>query len=96
MAYEGESDKLESNVAQAASGYREYSHISLDAYEEVRATISKWLKKDYSSKSGGQVELMKCIDLYNHDDLKVVFEKYNPCKSQDSWFDEDEFKLRCE
>ncbi len=96
IAYEGESDRLSSNVNQAANGYREYSHISLDAYEESRSIIGEWLKKDYSSKNGGQVEIMKCIDLYNHVDLREIFQKYNPCKSQDSWLDKDEFKLRCE
>lgn len=94
-AYAGESKKLEDNISKATSGYREYSHISLDAYEEVRAAINDWLKKDYSSKHGGQIEIMKCIDLYNHNDLQKIFQKYDPCKSQDSWLDTAEFKLRC-
>lgn len=95
-AYEGASEKMESNVAQAANGYREYSNISLEAYEEARSIVNKWIKKDYSSKHGGQVEIMKCIDLYNHIELKQIFEKYNPCKSPDDWFDKDDYKLRCQ
>lgn len=95
MAYEGESEKLSSNINKAASGYREYGNISLDAYEEARSVIRVWLKKDYSSKHGGQIELMKCIDLYNHIDLDKIFNKYNPCDSKESWLDQDDFKLRC-
>ena len=95
MAYEGESEKLSSNVNKAASGYREYSNISLDAYEDARSVIRKWLKKDYSSKHGGQIELMKCIDLYNHIDLKSVFNKHNPCNLKESWLDQNDYKLRC-
>jgi len=95
MAYEGESEKLSSNVNKAANGYREFGNISLDAYDEARSIIQKWLKKDYRSKHGGQIELMKCIDLYNHIDLVNIFNKYNPCNSKDSWLDDNDFNLRC-
>jgi hypothetical protein len=96
MAYEGESEKLDSNVNSSASGYREFSNISLEAYEEARSVIQLWLKKNYKSKHGGQINLMKCIDLYNHDDLIEIFNKHNPCNAKDSWLDPDDFKLRCE
>jgi len=95
MAYTDLSKKFTNQASSAANGYREYSHISLEAYEEARAVVKKWLKKDYKSKQGGQIQLMKCIDLYNHSDLRNIFAKYNPCKSPDSWLDRKEFNKSC-
>ena len=95
MAYKDASKEFVQQVSSAANGYREYSHISLEAYEESRTVIKKWLKKNYESKQGGQVQLMKCIDLYNHSELHNIFLKYNPCKSPDSWLDRNEFNKSC-
>ncbi len=95
MAYKDISKEFTNQANSAANGYREYSHISLEAYEEARRAVKKWLKKNYESKQGGQIHLMKCIDLYNNSELHNIFLKYNPCKSPDSWLDRDEFNKSC-
>lgn len=95
MAYEKESKQLATDVGRSASGYREFSHIDLEAYEESRKLVSKWLAKDYQSKHGGQIDLMKCIDLYNSKELKDLFIKYDPCKNRDAWLDEKEYMKKC-
>jgi len=95
MAYKDTSKKFTNQTSLAANGYREYSHISLEAYDEARSLAKKWLKKNYESKRGGQINLMKCIDLYNHSELQHIFLKYNPCKSPDSWLDRNEFNKSC-
>lgn len=96
MAYEKESKKIATDAGRSASGYREFSHIDLAAYEESRNLVKKWLAKDYKSKHGGQIELMKCIDLYHSKELKNLFIKYDPCKNRDAWLDENEYKKKCQ
>ncbi len=95
-AYGQSSQQLLNEASKAANGYREFGHIALDAYQQARQAVDIWLKKDYSSKSGGQIEIMKCIDLYNSDELSAVFEKYDPCKTKEAWLDQEEFKSKCE
>jgi len=95
MAYEKESKKIATDAGRSASGYREFSHVDLAAYEESRKLVKKWLAKDYKSKHGGQIALMKCIDLYNSKELKNLFGKYDPCKNRDAWLDENEYKKKC-
>ena len=93
-AYE-DSDSLEIHVGSALNGYREFSHISLEAYEEGRELIEEWLKKDYKSKSGEQLGIMKCIDLYNHSDLDKLFSKFDPCHRPDAWISKRKYKSKC-
>lgn len=95
MAYGESSDTLLNEASLAANGYREFSNIDLNAYDASRNLISKWLNKDYTSKSGGQINLMKCIDLYNSPDLENIFSKYDPCKSKESWLDQNEYIKYC-
>ncbi|KPJ92111.1 MAG: hypothetical protein AMJ53_10050 [Gammaproteobacteria bacterium SG8_11] len=95
MAYESDSKKLASDVGKAASGYLEFGHMDLDAYEDARELIKTWLKKDYQSKTGGQVEIMKCIDLFESEDLDSLYQKHDPCQKPDRWLDESKFKSRC-
>lgn len=95
MAYERKSEYFTNQFSQATNGYREYSNISLDAYDELRSLIKKWLKKDYKSKGGDQNNFMKCTDLSNSDDVKELYSKFDPCKSSESWLDRDEYNMRC-
>ena len=93
-AYE-DSNSLEIHVGSALNGYREFSHISLEAYEEGRKLVKEWLKKDYKSKSGEQINIMKCIDLYNHSDLNKLFSKFDPCDRPDAWINKRKYKAKC-
>jgi hypothetical protein len=95
MGYEGKSSYFTDQFSSATIGYREFSNISLDAYEGCRDLIKKWLKKDYKSIDGIQNIFMKCIDLSNSKELEDIFNKYDPCKTPESWFDNKEYKLRC-
>lgn len=94
-AYEKDSKKIATDAGKAATGYSEFSHIDLAAFDESRKLAIKWLAKDYKSKHGGQIEIMKCIDLYNSQELKTLFAKYDPCKNRDAWLDENEFMKKC-
>ena len=96
MAYEKFSKEIATDTGKAATGYREYSHIDLQAYEESRKLVNKWLKKDYQSKHGGQIDIMKCIDLYNSKELIRLFKRFDPCKNRGAWLDAKEYQQRCE
>lgn len=95
MAYGRKSEYFTNQFSQATNGYREYSNISLDAYDELRSLIKQWLKKDYKSKSGDQNHFMKCTDLSNSNEIKELYTKYDPCKSSESWLDRDAYDMRC-
>jgi len=45
MAYKDASKEFINQVSSAANYYREFSHISLEAYEEARTTVKNGLKK---------------------------------------------------
>ena len=95
MAYGATSESLLKEASLAANGYREFSNIDLSAFEASRALISKWLTKDYISKNGGQINLMKCIDLYNSPELEKLFIQHDPCKNKEFWLDPDEYIKHC-
>ncbi|MGD8592382.1 MAG: T6SS amidase immunity protein Tai4 family protein [Gammaproteobacteria bacterium] len=94
-AYESDAKKLSADTNKAANGYMEFGHMDIEAYIEAGELIKTWLSKDYQSKTGGQIDIMKCIDLFDSDDLNRLFRKYDPCESPQMWPDEDEFKTRC-
>ena len=50
----------------------EFSHISLDANQELRDSINVWSAKKYPSKSGESLQLMKCNDFYNSGDIQKI------------------------
>ena len=94
-AYQSDSQKLTNDANKAAGAYSQFGHMGFQAYEDATVLIDSWLKKDYQSKSGGQIEIMKCIDLYNSKELAEFFQKYDPCKNPDQWLDKEEYKNRC-
>ena len=95
MAYAGESERIRADVSVALSGYREFGNIALEAYEKVRNLTELWLAKDYPSKQGEQIQIMKCIDLYNADALDAIFDEFDPCKTPEAWLDQEEYNMRC-
>ena len=95
MAYGETSESLLKEASLASNGYREFSNIDLSAYEASRELISKWLNKNYLSKSGEQINIMKCIDLYNSPELQNLFKQHDPCNNKDSWLDPDEYIKHC-
>ncbi len=85
-----------SDANKAANGYMEFGNMPIEAYEESRSTVDTWLSKDYSSKAGGQIEIMKCIDLYRSAELKKLYNKYSPCSTKHGWLDISDYHRQCE
>lgn len=91
--YEG--DSIYQDAIDALNGNRAYGNIPLDAYHEINDTLITWSKKEYVSKAGNISEFFMCIDFQNSKDVLEVYNKYDPCKSKESWTSEKEYDLRC-
>ena len=88
-------DQVKADFNKSANGYMERGHMPIEAYEELRGAVQTWLQKDYPSKHGGQVNSAKCIDFYQSLQVAELFDKYDPCKSSESWLSEDDYKSSC-
>lgn len=90
-----ESKEVKEDANRSANGYMEHSNISLDAYQELRNQIDIWLSKNYDSKSGKSLQIMKCNDFYNSGEIQKIYNKYNPCISSDGWLDMSDYNKQC-
>ncbi len=88
-------NEVKEDANRSANGYMEHGNISLDAYQELRNRVDVWLAKDYMSKSGGSLQIMKCNDFYNSGEVQEIYHKYDPCKSSEGWLDVADFNRQC-
>ncbi|TVO51584.1 T6SS amidase immunity protein Tai4 family protein [Denitromonas halophila] len=63
-------------AAAAARGYLELGDYPLEAHTEATLLGREFLKRDYVSKSGANLALMKCIDFFHSPALEALAEKY--------------------
>jgi hypothetical protein len=70
------SEEVAKDSLAAAGGYLELGGFPVEAYEEVEKLGKKFLAKDYQSKHGESLTLMKCIDFYHSKDLEQLVKKY--------------------
>jgi hypothetical protein len=61
----------------AAGGYLELGSLPFEAYEEAAALGKRFLAKEYKSISGGELTLMKCIDLFQSKELEALAKRYD-------------------
>ena len=88
-------DSVKSDFNKAANGYMERGNMPIEAINEMRGLVDSWLKKDYPSKHGGQVNSAKCFDFYHSEELAQLFKKYDPCKSEKGWLSKEDFNKAC-
>ena len=69
---------VKSDFNKSANGYMERGNMPIESYEELRASVNRWLEKDYPSKNGGQVNSAKCFDFNKSKELIDVFKRYDP------------------
>ena len=60
----------------AAGGYSELGSLPIEAYERAEALAKQFLARKYASISGGDLVLMKCIDLFHSRELDQIAMKY--------------------
>lgn len=83
------------DLNKTLNAYIEFGNMPLEAYEELRELNKVWLSKDYSSKHGGQINSMKCFDLYDSAQLLELYKKYDPCGSKGAWMSGASFEEAC-
>lgn len=87
--------EVKEDANRTANGHMEHGNISLDAYQELRERVDFWLAKDYISKKGKSLQIMKCNDFYNSGEIQEIYRKYDPCASSEGWLDITDFKRQC-
>ena len=70
------SDEVKKDANAAAGGYLELGSFPIEAYEEAASLGKKFLAKEYRSKGGEPLTLMKCIDLFHSSELDQIAKKY--------------------
>jgi hypothetical protein len=60
----------------AAGAYSELGSLPFEAYEAAEALAKQFLAKTYTSISGKQLTLMKCIDFFHSKELDRLARKY--------------------
>jgi hypothetical protein len=71
------SEEVVKDSLAAAGGYLELGGFPIEAYEEAEALGKTFLAKDYKSKRGETLTLMKCIDFFHSKELEQLIKKYN-------------------
>jgi len=71
-----QSKDVVNDASAGANGYMELGSLGIDAYNEAAVLGRKFLAKEYLSKSGEKLILMKCIDFYHSKELDRVARKY--------------------
>jgi hypothetical protein len=87
------SDEVKSDANSSANSYM--GNISLDSYEELRDTLKTWGKDSFNNKSGSRVDIMRCLEFSESEEVQLIFNKYNPCLNSASWIDKSEFHKQC-
>lgn len=95
LATEYKEGDIYNDSLKALNGYREFENMSLEANGKLNKAYQKWSVIAYPSKKGGNVELARCIDFQNSDDVVVIFENNNPCKDAQSWNTKEEYNAKC-
>lgn len=89
------SSEVKEDANRSANGHMEHGNISLNSYEELRLHVDNWLAKQYQSKGGKSLQIMKCNDFLYSGEIQAIYNKYDPCSSKDGWLDTEDFIRQC-
>ena len=68
------------DASAGANGYMELGSLDIEAYNEALLLGRKFLAKEYMSKRGEKLIIMKCIDLFHSKELDQLARKYSRIK----------------
>jgi hypothetical protein len=85
--------EIEQDANISANGYM--GNISLDSYDELRSLVTTWKRSEFMGKSGHQANIMRCLEFSESQEIKQIFDRYNPCLDSSNWLDQQEFKAQC-
>lgn len=66
-AFFDEGTKADANAT--AGAYFEFGELPVEAYDQVRALIGEFRKRKYGGATKSEFNTMKCIDLFNSNEL---------------------------
>lgn len=64
------------DAGKTAAAYLEYGKQPLEAYDELRSLVKKYVQFEYAGATGSNFDTMKCIDLYNSKELDSIVRKW--------------------
>lgn len=68
--------QIRAEADAAAGGYVETGSAPFEAYAEIDALAVGFLERDYPSKSGSDLSIMKCFDLLESDELAAAVARH--------------------
>lgn len=69
-------EEVVQDAAAAARAYLELGELPLEAHTEATQLGRTFLKREYKSKTGAQLIVMKCMDFYHSPELDALARKY--------------------
>ena len=63
---------VKADAQDAVGAYVEFGSVAVEAYEQITVLATSFLTRKYASKSGGKLQLMKCLDLLNSPELAAL------------------------
>ncbi|MBB5212391.1 hypothetical protein [Microbulbifer hydrolyticus] len=70
-------------------------NVDLQAYESLRSQLQSWRPDGFATKNGPQAAIARCMEFSESDAVNQVFRRFDPCKNQDVWLDQKDFKTQC-
>lgn len=67
---------VKADAADAIGAYVEFGSVSAAAYEQATELAKSFLARTYASKSGGKLQLMKCLDLMNSPEIAALVARH--------------------
>ena len=74
--------QTQQDAYNSASGYLEYGHAPIEAYDDIGKLITAFLAKKYAGSIPGTFHTMECIDLFHSKALADVVNKYSRAKAK--------------
>jgi Type VI secretion system (T6SS), amidase immunity protein len=71
---------VQADAGDAVGAYVEFGSVGPEAYEAALALAKTFLARSYPSKSGGKLQLMKCLDLMNSPELAALVKRHTQRK----------------
>lgn len=70
-------------------------NVDLAAYEALRSQLKSWKVDGFNTKNGAQAAIARCMEFSDSDAVSTLFAQFDPCRNEDAWLDQDEYKTQC-
>ena len=87
-------ESVKADANRSANVY--LGNVDLEAYEALRDQLGSWKPNGFATKNGPQAAIARCMEFSESDTVAQVFQRFDPCKNQDAWLDQQDFKTQCD